>query len=248
MLLMAVLVVAACTNSEDGDGSTTSIVEASATTGDSTTTTVAEGTTTTHATTTTLASLPGQEVDFGPRAGDQLMVILVPHDDMLNLRAAPGPDQEILDTLEPTATGITALGETRDLGERGFWVSADWEGQAGWLHMSFVAYEGVTDDWTSSIVDAFGEVPQADSMTELGLMVAESLASEDPPSTVVLVVDESIGDLGEVTYDVIGLGDDAVRGFRVHVFGQSSGDGFELRSAEVTSLCGRGADAEGLCA
>jgi hypothetical protein len=77
--------------------------------------------------------------------------------------------------------------------------------------------------------------------------MAEAVASTDPPSEIVLVVAPTVGDLGEVTYDVIGLGDDAVRGLRVHVFGTPITEAFTLRTVEETTLCGRGVDAEGRC-
>ena len=85
-------------------------------------------------------------------------------------------------------------------------------------------------------------------MTDLGRVVAEALASDEPPSRIVMTVSPTVGDLGEVTYDVVGLGDDALRGFRLHVFGtpSESGEGFVLRSVEQTLLCGRGVNA-GLC-
>lgn len=57
-----------------------------------------------------------------------------------------------------------------------------------------------------------------------------------------------MADLGEVTYDVMVLGDDALCGVRLHVFGQpsASGEGFVLENVEQTLLCGR-ALADGLC-
>jgi hypothetical protein len=62
-----------------------------------------------------------------------------------------------------------------------------------------------------------------------------------------MTVEPAVGDLGEVTYDVIGLGDDAVFGFRLHVFGQpGAGGDFSLKSVERTILCGRGVS-DGLC-
>jgi hypothetical protein len=84
-------------------------------------------------------------------------------------------------------------------------------------------------------------------MLDLGFLVADFLASEEPPSDIVLVEAPTVGDLGEVTYDVIGLGDDAVRGLRVHVFGTPITEAFTLRTVEVTVICGRGVDADGLC-
>jgi len=57
-----------------------------------------------------------------------------------------------------------------------------------------------------------------------------------------------VGDLGDTTYDVIGLGDDAQLGWRLHVFGtpSESGEGFFLKSIERTLLCGRGVS-DGFC-
>ena len=59
----------------------------------------------------------------------------------------------------------------------------------------------------------------------------------------------SVGDLGEVIYDVVGFADDSVRGLRLHIFGQplAGGEGFSLKSVEATSLCARGLTAEGAC-
>jgi hypothetical protein len=52
-----------------------------------------------------------------------------------------------------------------------------------------------------------------------------------------------------VTYDVVGLGDDAVFGFRLHIFGEptENGEAFSLKSVEATSLCGRAVTADGVC-
>lgn len=242
------LVLVACSPAAD-EGADTTQPESTTTTGADTTTTEPATTTTeteTTTTTPTTTTIPGEIIDFGPMAGDQLMVIGVAHDDVLNLRAAPGPSQEILDMIEPTHMDLIAEGETRQI-PGAFWIKVDYEGTVGWVHMSYIGYEGLTDDMTSAVVDELGEYPTAETMIELGQIVAESLASEEPRSDIVLVVDETVGDLGEVTYDVIGLGDDAVRGLRVHVFGQPVSDGFSLKSVEVTSLCGRGVTAEGLC-
>jgi hypothetical protein len=55
-----------------------------------------------------------------------------------------------------------------------------------------------------------------------------------------------VGDLGEVTVDVVGLADDSILGWRLHVFAQPEGATFHVRTVEQTVLCARGADA-GLC-
>jgi hypothetical protein len=227
---------------------TTTTSQATTTTSISTTTsTTAAPTTSVPATTTTAggSDLPGEPIDFGPAAGDTLAVIGVAHDDVLNLRAAPGADQDIVGEIPPTYDGLTALGQTRQL-PGSFWIGVDYEGTEGWVNLRFIGYLGDTTDATQMVIDDFGEVPGAESMLDLGFIVAESFASEEPVSDIVLVVAPTVGDLGEITYDVIGLGDDAVRGVRVHVFGDPIVEAFTLNAVEVTTLCGRGVDA-GAC-
>jgi hypothetical protein len=238
------LVVSACGGGDAADS--TSTTDATPTTTTPTTTTQAETTTTTVAETTTTTGLPGEPIDFGPAAGDTIAVIGVAHDDVLNLRAAPGADQEIVAEIPNLADGLTALGNTRDIGDS-FWIEVEYDGTTGWVHYSFIGYLGVTDDMTSTVIDQLGEAPIAETMLDIGAAVATTFASEEPESDIVLTVAPTVGDLGEVTYDVIGIGDDAVRGFRVHVFGQPEDETFGLKSVEVTTLCGRGVTDEGLC-
>ncbi len=243
--LMA-LVAGACATETGTRNDTTSTSQPVPTTVDSVPATPPPSTTSTMPPGTTSTTLPGEPIDFGPVAGDTLMVIGVAHDDLVNLRAAPGPTMPILATIEPTARNLTALGETRQL-PRALWIKVNHGGTIGWVHMSFIAYEGATDDVTSQVVDNLGRIPTAPSMTELGLIIAKTMMSTDPVSDIVVVVFESVGDLGEVTYDVIGLADDSVRGVRLHVFGDPVGNGFSLKAVESTVLCGRGVTDEGLC-
>lgn len=234
------LVVAACGVDSGGSETSTTAVEATTTTTEATIAT----TTTTGSTTTTV--MGGDPVDLGPSAGAELGVVGVAHDDVLNLRAAPGADQAIVDEIPPTYDGLVAEGETRTLPA---WTKVDYEGNEGWVNLRYLAYLGTTDDITSQVISEMGGRPEAATMTELGRMVAEALSSEDPPSDIVEVVETSVGDLGEVTFDVVGLGDDAVRGLRLHVFGEPSDGGFTLCTVEQTVLCDptRGVDAEGFC-
>lgn len=238
------LILAACGG---GDGDATSTTEATTTTtAPETTTTPPETTTTTAPETTTTTDPAGEPIDFGPREGDTVAVIGVAHDDVLNLRSGPGADQEILAEIPNTYESLIALGNTRDLGDS-FWIEVDYEGTTGWVHFSFIGFIGVTDDMTAAVLEELGEDPVAETMADIGLAVAGTFASEEPASDIVMVVAPTVGDLGEVTYDVIGIGDDAVRGYRVHVFGQPADETFEIRNVEVTTLCGRGVTEDGLC-
>lgn len=195
---------------------------------------------------TSTTSLPGGPIDFGPRSGDVLAVVGVAHDDTLNLRAAPGPTQDILDTISPLFVGLVAAGETWER-PGAFWVKVDYEDTLGWVHMGFVAYSGGTDDVTAQAIAALGEIPVATTMEELGLLVADTFTTEEPPSKVVMVAAPTLGDFGELAYDVIGIGDDAVRGVRLHVFGAPVAEGFSLKSIEATDLCARGVSFDGFC-
>ncbi|HEX6145800.1 MAG TPA: SH3 domain-containing protein [Acidimicrobiia bacterium] len=238
------LMLAAC----GGDaGSTTTSSLVSTTTRPTTTlvtTTVSPASSTTEGgttTTTTSGDLPGERIDFGPAAGDTVAVIGVAHDDVLNLRAAPGADQRIVERIPPRYDSLTALGHTRDL-STSFWIEVEYQGSTGWVNYRFIAFLGETTDATASVIEELGQTPSAETMLELGLIVAESMASEEPESDIVVTSAPEEGDLGEVTYDVVGLGDDAVRGVRLHVFGQPDGGAFTLHTVEMTTLCGRGED------
>jgi hypothetical protein len=245
IIYLALLLIAAC-GDPGADATTTS--RATTTTSIATTTSASTTTTTTPTTTTSDDDLPGEPIDFGPAAGDEVAVVGVAHDDVLNVRAAPGTDSEVVAELEPTATGLIATGRARSLPES-IWFEVEVEGVSGWVSSAFVGYLGLTDDATAEVIEALGETPGAETMLDLGLIVAEAMSSDEPPSRIVMSVAPTVGDLGEVTYDVVGLGDDALGGVRLHVFGDPAegGEGFVLSNVERTFICSRGVTADGFC-
>jgi hypothetical protein len=173
-------------------------------------------------------------------------VVGVAHDDVLNLRAAPGANQEIVDRIPPHFSDLVAIGSTRQL-SASMWIAVDYEASTGWVNLRYIAYLGAANDVTADVLARLGENPVAGDMLELGLLVAESLGSEDLQTSQVVSGAPTTGDLGEVTIDVTGSEDDSVRGGRIHVFGQRVDDGFSLHSVEVTPLCARGVDGDGHC-
>ncbi len=251
--LIGVALLAACGADVSADSTTSSL--ATTTTAPTTSTTRVEATTTTSVpatttippttTTTTGASgPPGEPSNFGPGAGETLAVIGVAHDDVLNLRAAPGADQTILDGIPPLYDGLIALGQTREL-PRSFWIAVDYEGTEGWVNLRYTGRLGQTSDTTSDVVEELGETPSAGTMLELGMIVAAAFGFD--PADVVVTSAPTSGDPGEVTLDLLGLADDSVTGSRVHVFGQASGSGFTLDTVELTLICARGVDGDGFC-
>jgi hypothetical protein len=254
--LGAMGMLAACDGDDDDDvatdttptsaGSTTTTGASASSAPASTSTTTAAGDTTPA---TVPGELPGEPADFGPVAGAVLGVVGVAHDDTLNVRAAPGTDQEVVAELEPLADHVVAVGNTRTLPES-IWYEIEVDGGTGWVSASFVAYLGATTDVTAAIIEELGATPGAETMVDLADAVAAPLTSHDEPvPEVTVVVAPTVGDLGEITIDVTGYPDDAVLGERLAIFGTPAegGEGFVLRSVESRVLCHRGVDADGLC-
>ncbi len=267
ILLAVTLVAAACSDGDDGGDiasvldSTTSTAAGDGADGSNTTETTAAGdgtsdsstsesttSTTSPGSTTTVgdADLPGEVWDGFAQEGDVLSVFGVEADDELNIRAMPGTDNEIIGAAAPTADDLVATGRARQL-PRSFWYEVSHGGVTGWVSVAFVAYEGGTDDATAEYLAENGSA-SAETLQDLGRIVAQGFASVDPDSELVESIAPTIGDLGEVTYDVVGLGDDAGAGYRIHVFATEgeSGESWDLRTIERTSYCTRGVTGE-LC-
>ncbi len=217
---------------------------ASTTQAPATSTTEAPSATTTAAATTT-TELPGELVEYGPGEGAVLAVVGVEPDDVLNVREAPGIDREIVATLDPLSNSAIAQGQTRLLPNSG-WYLVDVDGVIGWAASRFLAQVGDTRDETAYVADNL-ESDVAETLIQLAENIAATFASTDPPSTITIVDGPTVGDLGEVVVDVLGLGDDSLYGLRVHVFAvPGDGAGWQMKTVEVTALCGRGVS-DGLC-
>ena len=246
------LVAAACGGSSTADDTTTTTtIPAAPTTtirpAASTTTTVAPSTTTTVPAPTT-TTLPGEPLAFGPVSGDILGVVAVSFDDVLNLRAGPGTDYEVVKKMPAREERVIANGRAQAL-PNSVWYEVTYSGVTGWASSTYLAYLGEANDITSQIVDDIGEIPVASTMAALGQEIADTFEPIERPLRVRMSGEPSVGDLGEVIYDVVGFADDSVRGLRLHVFGRPGEDGssFSLKSVEAVSLCLRGVTEDGAC-
>lgn len=230
--------------------STVEDVTSSTTTNSAPTTTMPTITTPTTTSTTALvpptaplpeSELPGTAFDLAPAPGAVLTVIGVRYDDVLHVRYAPGTDQPVVADLAPVDEDYIATGRARALTQSIWWEVTTVDGTHGWVSARFTARRGPTTDVTSEVIAKLGDPPTAETMLELGQIVADALKPVDPEITplIVPVVAPTAGDLGEVTYDVVGLADDSTRALRIHVFGQpdDGGEGFTLKSAEETGMC-----------
>lgn len=226
-LLVMVMTIAAAACSSG------TAVESGTTTEPSTTSTTTEPTTTTTTTTeaptgpTPPESMPGDVIEFGPTAGDQIAVVGVAHDDELNVRIAPGTEFEIIETLDPLADEVIALGENRLLASS-FWVEIQTADGPGWVNEAFVGFLGVSRELDSDVV--------ATDAVAIGQGIAAGYVSTEPPSRVTLVANE-----GEtVIYDVLDIGDDAVKGYRLTLVTEPVSGGTGVASFTEQTICSRG--------
>ena len=215
-----------------------------------TSSTTTSTTTTTVPTTTTTTTLPGEPIDLFPEEGDILAVVGVNFDSELNVREAPGTDQTVVMRLPPLTDDVVATGQERQLPDS-IWYEVTVDDVTGWASSAYLAWIGETADITAAVIDLLGETPTSETMLDLGLIVAESQASEEPPSRIRVTRSPTVRDLGEVTYDVVGLGDDALFGVRLRIFATPSESGgesvFTLKTVESTALCARGVTEQGFC-
>ena len=200
-------------------------------------------------TTTAPAALPGERLEIFPYEGARMAVVGVAAGETLPVRAAPSPDAQIVNELSPTDMSATATGHNRSVGDT-FWseITMGNDGR-GWAETKFLLQPGAVNDVTAQMFPTPADRPSATTLEELAQAVAGRRASSDPPSRIVVVDGPTVGDLGEVSVDVLGFGDDSVGGERLTIFAQpGAGDGpFTVRSVEALTFCSRGVTGDGLC-
>jgi hypothetical protein len=195
------------------------------------------------------AALPGERIEIYPYEGARLAVVGVAVNDKLNVRSGPGVEFDIVFSLGPLAMNATATGHNRSVGEREFWSEITVANQTGWARTAFLLQPGQITDVTAALFPTPADRPKAETMRQLGQVVAGRRASTDPASRIVVVDEPPVGDLGEITVDVIGLGDDAQGGERLKIFAEPgpAGARFTVRTVEATALCSRGVTNDELC-
>ena len=226
-------------------------------------------------------SLPGEPYEWGPAEGTLLSVVGVPqlplHDvpagefiatlDISNpyeslLRVREAPSGEVIASIDSPSGGIVATGSTRRL-PGSEWPDAVWSevrvaGLTGWARAAHLAPTGLTDDVTAHLIDLLGERPEGDTLVDLAVVVGGALATEEPRSLVHTVTRPIVHEgIGEVTVDVLNIGDDSLLGFRLHVFAIPAAEDwmsedpgpFTLRTVERTIICHshRGVTDDSLC-
>ena len=231
--------------------------------------------------TDTAVVLPGEPYEFGPSAGAGLAVVGVAHDSALNVRDVPNgeviarldnvmdgvrdpavyvrePDSDDIITTVDLQRGIVATGNTRKLSTT-IWHELRVGDLLGWASGTYLAPLGADRDAGAEVVEALGGTPTADTLSDLGLQVSGVFASsgEVQSRTTISSRPGVFEALGDITLDVLGLPDDAVRGYRINItadagaedWTQEDAGPFTLRSVTVTPICysHRGVSDDGLC-
>ena len=195
------------------------------------------------------AALPGERQDIYPYDGARLAVAGVAADDTLKVRSGPGPEFSVLFELRPTAMNAAATGHNRSVKGGGSWSEIMADGRTGWANAAYLLQPGQVNDITAALFPTPADRPTARTMVELGRTVARHRAVDNADAKIVVVDGPRVGDVGEVTVDIIGLGDDAVGGERLHVFAEPGPERerFTVRTVEATTFCSRGVTEDRLC-
>jgi hypothetical protein len=178
-------------------------------------------------------TLPGLEVESSFQPGDRLGIIGVATGLPLSLVPTPGITSGGLE-LTPTEEGLVAAGVARQVGEV-VWEQMRFGGDDGYLPRSTVAFIGEPEDVThlySGVSD--------DAVRDLGYQIAAEIEA----ARIVLVAEPAPN---EVVYDVVGMEDDTIAGYRIRVVADGAGDELTPAVVERTPLCTSGVSAEGLC-
>lgn len=201
----------------------------------------------------------GEPLDYGPRAGTQLIVVSVEHDDVLNFRVDPDPQSTIVATAAPIGShDIVALGSSW-AAPSGVWWLVEIDGQTAWANQAYLAGAGNTFDATSEALADLGSAG-FETLVDAGETVSRQRVFDDGPEPQFAQVNEAVlhENGGMLIVDVLNLGDDSVKGERLFItvepiFDEDSGDegaqnviGVRVISVEIMPLCGRGVS-EGLC-
>ncbi len=186
-------------------------------------------------------------------AGDIFAVVGMDYQDLdtggtLPVLNAPASGDPALHQLANDRENIVTTGLACLLETSGLWYEITADGVTGWVDAYNLGYLGRTDDPTAEIVASVGSIPFGSVISVIGDVVTH-FASVDPPTVVTRQGEYTFGDLIEGTIDLIGLGEDAVKGWRLHFFLQEDDGSSDvgLKTVERTAICLRDVTDDGLC-
>lgn len=195
--------------------------------------------------------LPGEDViTYFSEAGRTANVVGVDSGDVLFVRARPDVGAEEVGRLAPTAEA-TLAGRERSVGT-GLWAEVELSDGVGWVNSSYLAYLPETGRDVTAEAAVFAADSDAATAEALALAIGEQRAAargggagqgSAPTAT---LVETPARDVQVYRVDILGYPDDSMRGERLEIVLEKSGDGYGVAEATAYPICGRGA-ADGLC-
>lgn len=237
---------------ENASSSTTAVPASSTSTAPSTT--AAKNTTTTTS--------GGVFYDIGPVAGETLDVVGVRYDDVLNIRDQADASSAIVATAAPFAANPQLISGGEGLlfnPNGGAWWKVTVNGNAAWASASFLGQVSPNNEDLLPVLTANMPSTTSPNLNTLIIDIATALAAGPTPSVVLSTEPVGIDAIGsEATIDVLGIGDDSVKGWRIRILFNNVFDdinasnpqlvGVELVVADAFPICHRGLEASsGLC-
>lgn len=195
------------------------------------------------------ADLPGDDITtYFSEAGATVNVVGVGTGDVLFVRALPDATSDEVGRLAPTGEA-TLAGRERSVGDA-TWAEVKLADGVGWVnaaYLGFIPEQG--KDVTSTAADIAAGADAPDDPAELARYIGEKHAENlgGGVGMRVILAETPAHDVLVYRVDILGLRDDSVRGERLEIRVENTGDGHEVTEATSHPICGRGAGDDGLC-
>jgi hypothetical protein len=188
-----------------------------------------------------------------PNAAWWVDVSFTDPDGGLNLRAEPGISAPIVIAL-PRGTDVRTLGGCEVIDDRQWWEVVDPdENDIGWVASSFLSAEEIGGGFGTTFSSEEFVGLEAGTVEDLMTAIAQQLGDEDAVQRLVNEPEGVDAQGAVVTFDVLGLKDDSIAGYRIDlnfIFDRDVDDAiiaFRGGTAMLTPFCARGVSADGLC-
>lgn len=202
--------------------------------------------------------LPGQDrAMFFAQENRVADVVMVEHDDVLHVRAEPGPESEVVGALDADGH-VTLAGRQRILGledgeawaqDTSSWAEIRLNEGYGWVHTHYLGYLGYVEQDPAVAEDVPPAMDPAQIAASVGTRVASSWERPESGASAPglgepgwsVVHAEQDGRRAIYWVDVTGIADDSGRGSRYQLTLFDTGHGWEIDEAVAITICRRGA-------
>lgn len=194
-------------------------------------------------------TLEGRSVELDePVVRAEAVLIGVPVDDTVRVRALPGAEQPVAGELTADES-VDLLGEAFETADGVTWWQIRRAGIQGWVERTNIALLGAPEVVTGELPAGLDESARFDSAEDAAAAVADAFLGERGADQTVVVWTASVQNAlssATVAVDLLGVQDDSIVGYRLLVAVADS-DGWQPVSVTQLPLCARGVAPSGLC-